>query len=173
MRFVLVGCLLAFALIGCSRGNAAAAQDPPLRSANATPYEKARSGLYQINAALDSIEVALAGAKAMPTASLDERESLMEVQEYLDSAGAGLAEESAVPVDKAADPSILELRRNKLIEVANDSLHDLREARGIVDSLAEGNLTGPLEPIGVKIDVAMDDLRGALEGLGGREEIEG
>lgn len=174
MRLVLFTCLLALALCGCSRGDAATAQNPPELSANPTPYEKGRSGLFQINAALDSIEVALAEAKAMPTYNIDQRESLAEVQEYLDSAGAGLAEESAMPIDRAAQPAQLEVRRKKLVEIANDSLHDLREARGIVDSLAEGDTaTGPLEPIGLKIDVAMDDLRGALEALGGREEIEG
>jgi len=173
MRLVLFGCLLALSVWGCSRGDAATAQKPPELSANPTPYEKARSGLFQISAALDSIEVALAEAKAMPTSSIDQRTSLAEVQDYLDSAGAGLAEESAALVDKTAEHAQLEIRRKKLIEIANDSLHDLREARGIVDSLAEGDSPGPLEPIGLKIDVAMDDLRGALEAMGGREEIEG
>jgi hypothetical protein len=141
-------------------------------STKPSTFERVRSGIYQINAGLDSIEEALKVAKASTAASIDIKESLEDVENSIDSAGEYLAEEAAIEPNSQEPAEKLEVRRKKLIDVVNDALHDLRDARGIVDSLAGETETGPLENVGVAVDAAMDDLRGALDALGGQEEVE-
>ena len=133
------------------------------------------AGIFQINAGLDSIEDAHKEAKATPATSVDLKQSLEDIEASIDSAGDGLAEEVVDEPDRnvvAKDLAAADQRRRKLIDLTNDSLHDLRDARGIVDSLATDKEDGPLESVGVKIDVAMDGLREALRQLGGKEEVE-
>ena len=177
MRLVLLSCLLGvLALLGCGDKKQAPSGTTTLPE-NATPadklYEQLRGGIFQIDASLGSIEDALKEAKATSPSTEDIRQSLEDIQASIDSAGEILAEEAAVQPEKNGDVSSYDKRRAKLVELVNDALHDLRDARGIVDSLAGEDDLGPLEPVGVKIDVAMDDLRGALEALGGKEEVEG
>ncbi len=174
---LIFGCLIVgLVLIGC-QGPQKAQDNPVNVPSPTTPAEKSfehiRSGIYQINAAMDSIEIALKEAKATAATSADLKQSLEDIQVSIDSAGDGLAEEAAQEPDKSSLLSASETRRKKLINLTNDALHDLRDARGIVDSLAGDSDQGPLEAVGLKIDVAMDDLRGALEALGGKEELEG
>lgn len=121
---------------------------------------------------MDSIEEAVKAAREKQTTSLEVKELITEIVEYLDSAGEALAEEAADEPKKTETLEQLGKRKKQLVDLVNDSLHDLREGRGIVDSLATEEELGPLEDIGILIDVAMDDLRGALEALGGKEEIE-
>lgn len=176
MRLVLLSCLLGvLALLGCGDKKQGPSGTTTLPE-NATPadklYEQLRGGIFQIDASLGSIEDALKEAKASSQSTEDIRQSLEDIQASIDSAGEILAEEAAVQPEKNGDVSSYDKRRAKLVELVNDALHDLRDARGIVDSLGGEDDLGPLEPVGVKIDVAMDDLRGALEALGGKEEVE-
>lgn len=176
MRLVLLSCLIAvFALLGCG-DKREEVSGPNTLPDNATPadklYEKLRGGVFQIDASLGSIEDALNEAKAANPSTGDIKQSLEDIEASIDSAGEILAEEAAVKPEKNGDIPSYEKRRVKLVEMVNDALHDLRDARGIVDSLAGENDLGPLEPVGVKIDVAMEDLRSALKTLGGEEKVE-
>lgn len=176
MRLMLLSCLIAaFALVGCAEKKEIASGPTPLPD-NATPadklYEKLRGGVFQIDASLGSIEDALNEAKAANPSTGDIKQSLEDIKASIDSAGEILAEEAAVKPEKNGDIPSYEKRRVKLVELVNDALHDLRDARGIVDSLAGEDDLGPLEQVGVKIDVAMEDMRGALRALGGEEKVE-
>lgn len=168
--------VLFFSLAGCSKSpDPITVSDFPTTQASPSEqaFEGLRSGQFQIEAALDSIEEALNAARAKSSDSIEIKQSLEEIATSIDSAGNNLAEEAAVQPNKGEPVSKVAARKKLLSDLVNDSLHDLRDARGIVDSLAEGNEAGPLEDIGVLIDVALDDLRGALEALGGKEEVEG
>jgi hypothetical protein len=175
-------CLVgAFAFIGCNGeggnkpGNGGPSNVPPVSQTPAEKlYGQLHSAVYQLNAALDSIEEALKEAKASQAPTIDLKQSLEEISASIDSAGETLGDEAAEEPDKAkvaADMKAAETRKSKLIQLVNDALHDLRDARGIVDSLASESDAGPLENVGLKIDQAMDDLRGVLEELGGKEEL--
>lgn len=163
-------------LVGC--GDKASSQssivvEPPKNLPPAEKlYEQLRSGLFQIDAGVASIEAALQEAKTSDASTADLKQSLEDIQASIDSAGDILSEEAVEPAKKDDAIPKAEERRKKLIDLTNDALHDLRDARGIVDSLAGENDEGPLEPVGLKIDTAMTDLRGALEALGGKEEVE-
>lgn len=176
MRFVLLCCLIAiFVVLGCG-DKKENVSGPTTLPDNATPadklYEKLRGGVFQIDASLGSIEDALNEAKGTKASTGDIKQSLEDIEASIDSAGEILAEEAAVKPEKNGDIPNYEKRRVKLVEMVNDALHDLRDARGIVDSLAGENDLGPLEPVGAKIDVAMEDLRSALKTLGGEEKVE-
>ena len=133
-------------------------------------FEQLRSGLYQIGAGLESLEAAVKVAESIQPSNADAKASLGEIRDLLNTAGDGLAEEAAVPAEKGGDVSTADARRAKLVNLVNDSLHDLRDARGIVDSLGDDSKPSPLEPVGEKIDAVIDDLLGSLEALGGKEE---
>jgi hypothetical protein len=178
LRFLLPFLAVAVAAFGCNSStpppHAKADSDKPATK-HADLYDKLHSGHFQIDAALDSIEDALKEARATKPKSADVKQSLDDIMDSIDSAGNALGDEVGEEPHRdqvEKDLAKSEARRVNLCALVNDSLHDLRDARGIVDSLADSNGVGPLEPIGVKIDVAMEDLRGALEALGGKEEVE-
>ncbi|MBC8066256.1 MAG: hypothetical protein H7Y17_15600 [Chlorobia bacterium] len=174
MRAVLFLCVVGIvAISGCGDKRANVANVPDAPTPAGEIYEQLRSGVFQINAGLDSIEAALGEAKKASPSTSAVKESLADIQASIDSAGDGLGEEAAEEPQKGTDLPTLDARRKKLIDLVNDSLHDLRDARGIVNSLAGESGQGPLDAIGIKIDVAMDDLKGALEALGGKEAVEG
>jgi hypothetical protein len=135
-------------------------------------FEQLRSGLYQIEAGLESLEAAVLAAESAKPASAEAKSSVEEIRELLNTAGEALTEEAAVPAEKGGDVPTADARRAKLVNLVNDSLHDLRDARGIVDSLGDDSNPSPLEPVGEKIDAVIDDLLGSLEALGGKEETE-
>lgn len=176
MRLILLSCWIGVvALLGCGDQKqpvSAATSLPEVAPAANDPYEQLRAGIFRIDASLQSIEDAFKEAKSTESTSLDLRQSLEDIQASIDSAGEILAEEAATPPQKGLDVAEYDKRRSKLVELVNDALHDLRDARGIVDSLAGPEDLGPLEPIGVKLDVAMEDLRSALEALGGKESVD-
>ncbi|OJU65300.1 MAG: hypothetical protein BGO01_15665 [Armatimonadetes bacterium 55-13] len=141
-----------------------------------TLHEQLRSGIFQLGAGLDSIESALNEAHKTKATSQEIKEALADLEDAINDAGGTLAEEDddAPTLERVtADMPTYEARRKKLCDLINDSLHSLNDARGIVDGLAPSDdQESPLEPVGQKIDVAMDDLRGALEALGGQEETD-
>lgn len=183
MRRMLVPCIFVLvAAIGCGQKSATNSVNqnskPPAvetKSPEDQLYEQLHSGVFQLEAALDSIEESLKEAKGTK-ATGNAKGSLTDIVNDIDSAGSSLAEEvDDAPAKEAvaADMKSFEAKRKKLCDLVNDSLHDLRDARGIVDSLAEDGKDSPLENVGAKIDVAIDDLKGALDALGGKDEEPG
>lgn len=172
-RWVLLTIVCLIAVSGCGKKSEASVPTPDPLVAT-TPagriFEQLRSGLYQIGAGLESLEAAVQAAESAAPSGADAKSSLTEIKGLLNAAGEALAEESATPAEKGGDVSTADARRAKLVDLVNDSLHDLRDARGIVDSLGEDGEPGPLEAVGEKIDVVIDDLLGSLEALGGKDE---
>jgi len=173
--------------VGCSQKSGIPNQTPATELA-AQPssedparalYEQIRGGNVQLHGAADSIEEALHEADSLlAAASAKDKEALSEARALIDSAGAGIADFSAEPphfdVFRGQIARFDDMRL-KAIQEANDSLHDLSEAKGIAKSLQE---TGGPE-ISTKvtdwaelIEVASADLADAIRTLGGVIETE-
>ena len=142
-------------------------------------YEQLRSGAFQLNAAASSIEETLTAAKAaigkLPIGS-SSREGMEDVVDYVDSAGSGIGDFSEDPPSKdevAKDFAAFDEKRLKAIGAASDALKDLREALGLLETMAEdANAAVVKTVLGVRslLAVSIDDLWGAIEALGGQPE---
>lgn len=186
MRHALLIGLLAFAW-GCgteqvkSRGPS---DPPPLRAEKpADPehklYEQVRSGTVQLGGGSDDIEEALRAVEGLlKTVPKENKDALTDAKALIDSAGAGIADYTEeVPEFEQFKNRLAEFddQRLKAIQETNDSIHDLREAKGIVESLegsGTGNLTSQLEDLAALIDVAISDLSDAVTTMGGTVEQE-
>jgi hypothetical protein len=152
---------------------------PPSVKPEEQLYEQLRSGSFQLDAAAGSIEDTLEAAKSAHKALAKYAEAasaMQDVIEYLDSAGEGVAEfGDGTPnkEDVAKNFAASDDKRLKAIEAANDALHDLREALGILESLSGSeNDTVAKKALSVKalVAVAIDDVWGAIEAFGGEPE---
>ncbi|MCW5941324.1 MAG: hypothetical protein KIS66_03780 [Fimbriimonadaceae bacterium] len=183
--------LLAVAgLVGCQPGSGATADpDPAVKTETesadppATPegrvYEQLRAGAVQ----LDLAQVAITEAYSHANAIRDDRELDMAIQEgaadvseLLDSAGAQLGDFTEPPADEAAVAKAFgehDERRIKAIEAANDALHDLDDALGLVQSLldaADESVRPRLDVLFESIRGGIDEVRSAIASLGGEIE---
>lgn len=158
--------------------SAVSAAEPP----EALLYEQLRSGAYQLNATTASIEETLRAAKEalakLPKRS-DVAEGMQDVIDYVDSAGSGIGDYADDPPTKeevAKDFAAFDERRLKAVAAAGESLRDLREALGLLETMAEvDNASVVKSVLGVRslLAVAVDDLWGAIEALGGQPEASG
>ena len=139
MRWVLFAAISA--LLGCGPASSIPkAGTPPSDPVVARRDDEARAA-YSLDAALQAIADARAGTKRLaPLAGGDAKEALLDVAEMLDSAGATLAEHDDGP------PPIAEYRklaaerateRQRAVNDALDALHELRDAQGTLDDLAQ------------------------------------
>lgn len=143
---------------------ASAPSDPPV-TPEGRLYEQLRAGAVQ----LDLAQVAITEAYSHANTIRDDRkldmavqEGAADVSELLDSAGAQLGDFSEPPPDEATVAKSFgehDDRRLKAIEAANDALHDLRDARGLVRSLLDGSD----ETLRPRFDVLFETIRGAIE----------
>jgi hypothetical protein len=178
---------LAIAGAGCSAAKSAAPGGQPAsaESAQAEPSaeellrQQLRSGRFQLNAAAGSIEQTYLAAKEAADSYKrvrDVHEGFLDVVDYVDSAGAEVSdhiEEPPTLEDITKDFATYDERRLKAVQAANDALKDLREALGVLEGLSDS----PQEAVArsalsVKslLAVAIDDLWGAVEALGGEPE---
>lgn len=168
---------LAIASIGgCGSGSGAPSDPPagkPPASEEADPpatpeaqlYEQLRAGAVQ----LDLAQVAITEAYSHANTIRDDRkldmaiqEGAADVSELLDSAGAQLADFTEPPPDEATVTRSFgesDDRRLKAIEAANDALHELNDALGLVQSL----LDSADEVLRPRLDVLFETIRGAIE----------
>lgn len=138
-------------------------------------YEVSRKGTVQMNGAADTIEETLATAEKVKAAATGEAAAAMEdVLGLIDSAGAGIADYTAPIPNLDEFRKVVEAqdeRRLKAIEAGNDAVRDLKEAVGILDSLAE-NSPEPLKKgaseLSELVDLCIRDLYDAVEALGGQ-----
>lgn len=168
------GCVVvSLALFGasCRKPEAPAVETPPpaeapplVRDTDANAYEQYRSGVVQLGVATSSLsEAREATNRLLQTASGEAREGVREALDALDSAGDRLSEvEQDVPSEERfrADFAYYDDRRLSLIEKANDSLEEARQAAGNLRSLGYDDAAD-------LADVAADDVSKAVEGLGG------
>lgn len=128
-----------------------------------------------MNGAADTIEETLATAEKVKAAAAGEALAAIEdVLGLIDSAGAGIADYTT-PIPnldefrKAVEAQ--DERRLKAIEAGNDAVRDLKEAAGILDSLAE-SAPDPLKKgaaeLAELVDLCVRDLYDAVEALGGQ-----
>ena len=101
---------------------------------------------------------------------------MIDAAEFIDSAGEGVAEFGDDPPSKSEIEKSFgtyDEKRLKAIEAANDALHDLREALGILESLSGGE-NAEVVRIALQVKsllaVAIDDVWGAIEAFGGEPE---
>lgn len=181
MKGVLLVLALGLCIVGCGRGqdtekaiqSQAVAAERKL-SPEDTLFEQLRSGAFQLDAATESISEALVHAKdALGGTSGQAKEGLQDILDYLDSAGAGIADYAVEP--QSADEirkkyKEFEDQRRKSVQAINDAIRDLEEARGIAASLEEDQPNYSGKGLSGLIDVAIDDLKGAVEALGGKLE---
>lgn len=142
-------------------------------------YEQLRSGMFQMGAAAGSIEEALSAARdAAAQLKGDLKGAMEDAIESIDAAGAGVAEYAADPPEEAEvakDFATWDERRLKAVEAANDAMHDLREAAGLLadaDETNPGPAGQPARDVRALVLVALDDLWGAIEAFGGTPETE-
>lgn len=188
-RALLIG--LAACALGCGSGKESAAPattgataQPPMQAEKPVDpehalYEQVRSGAVQLGGAADDIEDALRSVEELSKAApRDLKDGLGDVKALVDSAGTGVADFTAEVPDFEQFKSQLALfdeQRLKAIQETNDSVHDLREAKGIVQSLESGatsELTTKLDDLASLIDVAIGDLSDAITSMGGTVDKE-
>ena len=166
------------AMLGCGRGKDPAALNTVSKPI-ADPVVALRSAdeqaAFNFEAAGASIESALKAAKKLaPVAGGDAKEALLDVADMLDSAGATLADHTEGP------PPISEYRkaeneqaseRQHAVADALDALHELRDARGTLDTLAEtvpSEHAKSLDAIRGQVDEAVSAVEDAIGRLGGK-----
>lgn len=188
-RALLIG--LAACALGCSGGGSAPANStsgtaaqPPLQAEKPVDpehklYEQVRSGAVQLGGATDDVEDALrACEELLKTSTKEQKDALEDVKALIDSAGAGIADYTAdVPEFEEFKKQLPQFddQRLKAIQESNDSLHDLREARGMLDSLeanAPQESVSKFEDLASLVDVAIGDLSDAITSMGGVIEKE-
>ena len=185
--YICAAAILLVVALGCSaRAKSAGGTDASDKvvSSNSGPpevllHEQLRSGAFQLNAATASIEETLAAAKSslskLPKNS-SAREGMEDVVDYVDSAGSSLGEFIEEPPTKqevAKDFAGFDERRLKAVDAATEALRDLREALGLLETIAEDPNESVIKTVlGVRslLAVAIDDLWGAIEALGGQPE---
>jgi len=174
--------------IGCAK-NESSSSDPaeaPVTKADApaeTPeellYGQLRSGSFQLSAAAGSIEDSLVAAQEASKALArfrDLKDAMVEAADFINSAGASVAEFTDEPPEKEVvdkDFAAFDEKRLSAVEAANDALQDLRQALGLLESLSDDpNPEAVKWATGVKslVAVALDDVWGAIEALGGTPE---
>lgn len=183
--FVIAAMLIA--AIGCSGPKPAATvvtnEDKPVEvagSATVVPpvddadrlYQQLRAGAYQLNAALDAMETALAANRKLAGKAGDVGAAAKDIEEILNSAGSTAG-------DYTEPPTLEQVRKEfaaqddyrlKAVDDLNDARLEVIEAAGSVDSLLDGG-GGPdaadLNALADAIDEVVDVLKAAIEALGG------
>lgn len=180
--------LLALATVALGLGLACRPQEPSVAvqptaetsygrepdNPDAALEEQLRQGAVQMTAAGDSIQSALDEAKRVASKlSGDAKEAAQDVVDFLDSAGASVADASADAPDEDAvkkDFAAADDERKRRIGIGNDAYRDLEQALGTVNDLRE--LLEGLGTLHDLVTLAVDDLGDAIEAFGGIVETE-
>lgn len=173
--------VLALALVGlgCSRSAPTPTPAPLVAQAKEDPqkstYERYRSGLYLLDtAAADVVEARQAAEKAKAALHGDARETLLDVLDMLDNSGDNLTEmaiEPPSPRDFDHRFAFFDDQRLKAIATANDSLMELKDARGLLEGLNDSKAgSGSIVVATSRLTDAIDGLAEAITTLGGKLE---
>lgn len=129
-------------------------------------FEQVRSGTYQINAAMDSIEEARKTAKEMAARETGQTQhALLTIASNLDDAGGTLSDfaDDPPPIEKfKSDFATQDDRRLKAIDGANDALDAVHDAQDLVEALLKSN---PPEPEKTQLSEADSALDGCVEAV--------
>lgn len=155
---------------GCRRSET----ESQMRDPGYPLYEKVRAGAFQLSVASNSaVEAMDAFNEAMKLApkSGEDHEAMLDIQDYLESAGDLIAKHIDEPPPFKTFKLGLEARAARLqkaIQDANDAYQDLGEADGLILSLKVSNpaFQAKLQALSDSIASAQDDLASALEAMG-------
>lgn len=141
-------------------------------------YERLRSGAFQLEATADSIEAAFDAAVALRNRApkkTDLHSALLDLADYLDSAGAAVSEIAAAP-DSAdtvsKDLPAYESQLKEVLQVATNAERDLEEAQDIASSLLEaatGEAHETFQSLFDQVNQALEDVKGAVAALKGED----
>ena len=182
---VALALLVVTAVIACGKTSpqVSASNAPPAVSpkseGQSTLYDQLHSGLFQADAAVKKLAdaVDLAGeiegkSKGDLAASIKN-----EMIPTLDDAGSTLAsltgDELPSAEDVAKQDATFQKRRADLIQKVNDILKDVREQEGSASDMALNQppaIGDSAKRLDALLSEIIDDLLGALDGLGGKEE---
>lgn len=168
--------LLALCGCGCGRDTAIkpARPKPPAvtvdrENPEKTVFEQLRAGAFQIAGVEATVEEALVKVNALKPGIVSE--GLQELIDALDSVGATLADhttEPSEPANTADGFAAMDERRLAAISAANDALHELEDASGILEALRPTLGERPEVPeIAELMQLGVEDLREAIKSLGG------
>lgn len=176
-----LGLLAVVGLLGCAHGpkeNGKLEHQGPGGdiSREQAVYEKLRSGDFQLGAASETIQGAYEHALRLRDRApkkTDLRAALEDLVDYLDSAGASVSDYEDVPESLQVVEKELKKYEDQvkaMIELAGNARRDLDEAQEIADSLrlaAEGTAKDEFQELFDEITLAIEDVSGAVEALGG------
>ena len=173
MRFILLAAALA--LLGCGRAAPVPKASPPSADPVASRRDEEAQAAYSLEAAISSIADARTGTKRLaPIAGGEAKEVLLDVEDMLDSAGATLAEHDEGPPPLAEYRKVASERsaeRQKTVNDALDALHELRDAQGTLNDLAQNapaERKAPLREVQAQTDEAIASVESAVTRLGGK-----
>jgi hypothetical protein len=170
-------CLVGLALLLCGcRGSSptpTSATAPPA-DPDAALHEQIRSGAIQLTAALDTIHEALDTTKKLKSKAAGVlKVALSDIEEYVDSAGNGIAEFAVEPQTLESvkkDFKMADDARLKAISTANDCRQDLLDALDIADEAATNgpkDARSEMNKLADLLDTAATDVEDAIKALGG------
>lgn len=183
--------LLALIAVGCAKSVADGAEAATTgssvssgKSAKQDPaqvvFDQIRSGFVQLDAITETLAEALSTAKE-GAASKDKTkaEACKGIADFMDSAGSYIADYTEPPASfEEFNSKFAEYddQRLKAIDAANDTLHEVGEAKGFLEDLqAEPKLASDQTTLDLQdlLDQAEKDLREAIQTLGGKVEEPG
>lgn len=138
-------------------------------------YEKVRAGSFQLSVSSNSVVEALDAftdaLKAAPKSG-EVHEAMLDIQDYLESAGDLIAKYIDEPVPFSTFKLNTKARSAKLkkaIQDSADAYQDLIEADGVLQSVkvTSPSLQEKLQALEDAIASAQDDLASAIEAMGG------
>lgn len=172
--------VLAAGTVGCNRSASASNQTkPPVVTIDPnkpedTLYEQVRAGSTQIEGVVDTLDTVLEQVKGVDSGKdPDIKAVFVDLKDSVDAAGAALAGYTDARPQRAAvvkQFAKFDEWRIGAIAAGNDARHELIDAQGLADSLAETANIGKMTDIADLLEVAIEDLKDAIETLGGKVE---
>lgn len=139
-----------------------------------TLHDQLSSGSTQIDGVVGTLDTATAQLKRIDRwKDAEAKHALQEIKDAVDASGAALADFAAIPADRKAIEKrfgAFDEMRIDAIAAANDARHSLIEAQGLADDIARTKGMKALGDIADLLEVAIEDLKDAIESLGGQVE---
>jgi len=138
-------------------------------------YEKTTAGSFQLsvssNSIVDAVDSFNDALKSAPKSG-QVRDAMLDIQDYLESAGDLVAKHIDEPPPFSTFKLNIKARSTRLkqaIQDANDAYQDLTEADGVLQAVKVSSpaLEDKLQALEDAISSAQDDLASAIEAMGG------
>ena len=166
--------------MGCKRGPAVEDRQtrPPVKVDPSKPedtlYAQIRAGSTQIEGVIDTLDAVLEQVKRIDSGKDPDVKAVFgDLKDAIDAAGAALASYAGEEPERAAvakNFAKFDEWRIGAIAAGNDARHELIDAQGLADSLAETAKIDQMSAVAELLEVGIVDLRDAIETLGGKVE---